>query len=235
MEIVSSGGSSKVVQGAARSAIAFAALLGGIMIGLTAVAAPAPAASAPAASAPGPMPEVQAVVNQAVAVLKDPHLSVVERRRRLRDIANAHLDFPLMARSSLGYQWDELSPAEQQEFSRLFSSFIEDAYLNKIQGYVDLTFKFSRQIMTGVNYAQIDTSVLQPGSSPISLNFHLRRENGDWKVYDIVIDDISMVENYRNQFNRVIKEHGFNALMVDLRRKDQQLTQLLGTTQGASH
>src|SRR5579875_3432928 len=124
MEIVSSGGSSKVVQSAARGAIAFAALLGGIMLCLMALAAPAPAASAP-----GPMPEVQAVVNQAVAVLKDPHLSVVERRRRLRDIANAHLDFPLMARSSLGYQWDELSPAEQQEFSRLFSSFIEDAYL----------------------------------------------------------------------------------------------------------
>jgi phospholipid transport system substrate-binding protein len=182
----------------------------------------------------GPMPEVKAVLNQAIAVLKDTQLPLTQRRQRLRELAEAHFDFATMARSSLGYHWPKISQSQQQQFVTLFSSFIEDAYLDKIQGYVNLKFEVARQRMNGPRYAEVDTKVIQSQGSPISLNFQMERKGGDWKVYDVVIDNISMVDNYRTQFNHVINERGFNVLMSDLQRKQRELASLLGNTEAAN-
>lgn len=182
----------------------------------------------------GPMPEVKAVVTQAVAVLKDTQLSLVQRRQRLRELAEAHFDFAAMARSALGYHWQKLSEDQRQQFVGLFSSFIEDAYLDKIQGYIDLKFDFVRQRMNGPQYAEVDTKIIQSQDSPIALTFQLQREGDGWKVYDVQIDNISMVDNYRTQFNRVINERGFDVLMSDLRRKQRELASLLGNPQAAN-
>jgi len=182
----------------------------------------------------GPMPEVKAVLTQAIAVLQDTQLPLAQRRQRLRELAEAHFDFATMARSSLGYHWKNLSPPQQEQFVALFSSFIEDAYLDKIQGYVNLKFEVARQRMNGPGYAEVDTKVIQTQGSPINLNFQLEKKNGDWKVYDVQIDNISMVDNYRTQFNHVINERGFNVLVSDLQRKQRELASLLGNTQAAN-
>ncbi|HLH77108.1 MAG TPA: ABC transporter substrate-binding protein [Candidatus Binataceae bacterium] len=180
------------------------------------------------------MPEVKAVLTQAIAVLQDTQLPLAQRRQRLRELAEAHFDFATMARSSLGYHWKNLSPPQQEQFVALFSSFIEDAYLDKIQGYVNLKFEVARQRMNGPGYAEVDTKVIQTQGSPINLNFQLEKKNGDWKVYDVQIDNISMVDNYRTQFNHVINERGFNVLVSDLQRKQRELASLLGNTQAAN-
>lgn len=187
-----------------------------------------------AATSPEPMAEIKVVVDQAVAILRDRQMGLPERRRKLRDLAENHFEFPQMARSAIGYHWNDLSDSQREEYTRLFSAFIEAAYLDKIQGYVDLEFQFVGQTITGSHYAEVTANVLQPDSEPINIKFELQREPGGWKIYDVLIDGISMVENYRNQFDRVIKRNGFNVLMSEMRLKEKELSELLGKPEHAS-
>jgi len=177
-----------------------------------------------------PMAETKALVDRAIAVLQNPRVSLADERRELRDIASAHLDSDDMARSTLGYHWKELSPEQRTEFVRLFTAFIEDAYLSKIQDYTGKEVHFVKETFDGPAYAQVYSVVTSQGGQPIGLNFMLKREAGDWKIYDVTVDQISITANYRSQFNRVINNQGFDALMLAMRSKEQALASMLGTT-----
>lgn len=183
---------------------------------------------APAATTTGAMSQVQNLVDQAIKILQNKSTPVAQRRRQLRDLVQQHFDFDDMARSALGYHWRTLKPAQRQEFTKLFKSFIEDAYLSKIQDYSGQKVQFISENMDGPGYSQVRSRVVQDGKAPIPLNYMLERENNAWKIYDVTVDNISIIANYRNQFNRVINNEGFDKLMVDMRNKQQQLAASLG-------
>lgn len=176
-----------------------------------------------------PMTTVKSTVNQALDILKDRQTPQEVRRRRLIEVVAGHFDFTDMARSSLGYHWSQFSPAQQQQFVQLFTAFMEDAYLNKLEGYSGQKIEFSRVTSNGPGDSEVNTRVLQPdGGQPISLSYRLKQDTGDWKVYDVTVDNISITANYRNQFNRVINSQGFDALMNEMRTKQQELIASLG-------
>jgi phospholipid transport system substrate-binding protein len=175
-----------------------------------------------------PMTMVKNTVNQVIDILRDHQTPQDDRRRKLLEVVAGHFDFTDMARSSLGYQWRNLTPDQQQRFVPLFTAFIEDAYLNKIQDYSGQKIEFLNETSNGGDW-QVRTRVLQPNSEqPIPLDYRLKRQGGDWKVYDVTVDDISITANYRNQFNRVINDQGFDALMNEMRSKQQELIASLG-------
>jgi phospholipid transport system substrate-binding protein len=175
-----------------------------------------------------PMMATKAMVNGALAVLRDPHVTLSDERDRLRAIAEAHLDFESMARSTLGYHWRDLTLDQRTRFTALFKSFIEDAYLSRIQDYSGQDVAFTRETMDGADYGEVYSQVVGNGDEPVELNFMLHRENGEWRIYDVAVDDISITANYRSQFNRVINDQGFDALMGVLTTKEQQLAAYLG-------
>ncbi len=183
-----------------------------------------------AAGPPGdPRSVVKAALDGALAILKDRNTALTARRRELHELALKHLDFADMARAALGHHWRELSQEQRKQFVPMFTAFMEDSYLDKIQDYSELQVRYLRQAYHDPGDAEVDTRVTQAGKEePISLNFYLRREEGGWKVYDVEIDSIRIVANYRNQFNRVINDQGFDALMAQLRRKQAELASLLG-------
>ncbi len=190
-----------------------------------------PAKARPATgSSNAPRAVVKAALDEALALLRDHATSLTTRRQKLHELALEHLDFGDMARSSLGYHWGELSPAQRDKFVPLFTAFMEDSYLDKIQDYSDLQVQYVRQTFNGPSDAEVDTQVVQKGDvEPISVNFFLHHEGDQWKVYDVGIESIRLVANYRNQFDRVISdEGGFDALMAKLRQKQRQLDALLG-------
>jgi phospholipid transport system substrate-binding protein len=181
-------------------------------------------------SSNAPKAVVKAALDEALAVLRDHKTPLISRRQKLHELALEHLDFGDMARSALGDHWNELSPAQRNKFVPLFTAFMEDSYLDKIQDYSDLQVQYVRQSFNGPNDAEVDTQVKQKGNAePIRVNFFLRREGDQWKVYDVAIESIRLVANYRNQFDRVISdEGGFDALMARLTQKQRQLDALLG-------
>jgi phospholipid transport system substrate-binding protein len=180
-----------------------------------------------------PTAMVKAVVDQATAVVRDTQTPTTERDKRLREIAAANFDFADMARTTLGYHWRQLTPQKQAEFVPLFTSFMENVYLSKLQEYSvqkiretanSSNVSFTGQQYDGADYAEVHSTVLlkdQP--PPIKVDYLVRRDGASWRIYDLDIDAISVMANYRQQFNRVLNNDGYPALVSLLRKKVQEL------------
>ena len=175
------------------------------------------------AFADDPMTVVKNTVNQALDVLRDKSTPLAQRQDKLRQIVAATFDFTEMAKSALGYHWKQLTPAQQQEFTQAFVAFIEDSYLSKINDYSGQQVNFLRVNQDGAQYAQVNTDIVQPKGEPIHVNYRLLKEDGTWKIYDVTVDAISIIANYRNQFNRVMNSKGYDTLIADLKAKQAAL------------
>jgi len=206
-------------------------LRGLALAAILAIGAFAATASARAAVAPqDPIAQARGLVQQAIAILENPHLTLQEERRQLRALAEPYFDFDGMARSTLGYHWRTLTPEQRQQFVTLFTAFMEDAALSKIQEYSGQRVEFTRETPIAEGYMQVQGHAdLNNGSQPIPIGFMCRQVNGQWKVYDLSVDNISVMANYRNQFNRVINDQGFDHLMAVMKQKQLELAELLGT------
>lgn len=178
---------------------------------------------------------VKTIIDQSIVVFKDRQLSAPVREQKLRSIAESHFDFQEMAKSAIGYHWKTLTPAQQTEFVPLFTTFIEDAYLSRIESYSvekinqqiqSSMIQFTKQTSTGPDYAEVfSTVVLQDRKDPVAVNYEMRHDGSEWKIYDITIDAISVIANYRNQFNRVLNSDGYDKLVSIIRQKIQGLQQ----------
>jgi phospholipid transport system substrate-binding protein len=175
-----------------------------------------------------PRGAVTDAIDDAIAILHNTRVPVEQRRRELRTLAERNLDLARMSENVLGTHWTEMTPAQQREFVPLFEAFIEAAYLGEIQEYVKLKIDVGRQTLDGADHARVDASVKQPGEDPMEITFLLERAPHGWLMYDVVVDDIGMVENYRAQFDRVIRTRGLSRLEAELRLKQAKLETMLG-------
>ena len=175
-----------------------------------------------------PMAVVQNTVNQALEVLRDKASPLPQRQEKLRQIVAQSFDFTEMSKSALGYQWKKLTPQQQQEFTTVFISFIEDSYLSKLNDYRGQQVQFIKASQDGADYAQVNTNIVREGKEPIHLDFRVMKEGGAWKIYDVTVDAISIIANYRNQFNRVMNNQGYDTLIKDLKEKQASLAARLG-------
>jgi phospholipid transport system substrate-binding protein len=178
-----------------------------------------------------PMTTVKATVGQALDVLKNRSTPQEARRRQLIETVAGRFDFADMARSTLGYHWRELTRAQRNEFVPLFTAFMEDAYLSKLDSYSGQQIEFKGETRPEPGYAEVRSTVLQPsGVEPIGVDYQLKNENGDWKVSDVTIDHISITANYRNQFDHVINDRGYDALVNAMKSKQQELSNSLASS-----
>jgi phospholipid transport system substrate-binding protein len=175
------------------------------------------------AHADDPMSVVRTTVNQALGVLRDTSTPLAQRQDKLRQIVAGTFDFTEMAKSALGYHWKQITPAQQQEFTSAFVAFIEDSYLSKINDYRGQQVTFGTVSNEGAQYAQVSTNIVQPSGEAIHVNYRLLQEGGTWKIYDVTVDAISIIANYRNQFNRVMNNKGYDTLIADLKSKQAAL------------
>jgi phospholipid transport system substrate-binding protein len=187
------------------------------------------ASPAPAWAFPTPLDTVNQVINTSLPVLRDKHTPLPQRRRQLRELLEQHFDFADMARIALGYHWRELNATQRSQFTVLFTAFIESAYLSKIQDYSGQDVAVLGENAEGEGFSRVRSQIIQPGKQPIKVDYLLRELDGDWKIYDVTVDAISIVANYRNQFNRVINDQGFDKLMANMRAKQQQLQASMGS------
>jgi len=190
----------------------------------------------PAGASGDAIASVKTIIDQSVAVFKQQDIPEDERQKKLRAIAESHFDFAEMARSAVGPHWRSFTPEQKNEFVPLFTTFIEDVYLSQIESYsvqkinqqINSTrIEFIKQTSDGPDYAEVQSSVtLQDRPNPIAVNYQMRRDGNEWKIYDITIDAISVIANYRNQFNRVLNNDGYDKLTGLMRQKIQGLQQV---------
>jgi len=166
--------------------------------------------------------QIKSTVDKAIIVLKDPRLKpsakTKERRDQLKQILYARFDFTEMARRALGANWRRRTPQEQEEFVRLFSDILERAYADIIEGYTDEKIIYFNERVDGT-YADVGSKILTSKGEEYSIYYKAHLVSNEWKVYDVVAENISLVNNYRSQFNRVIANSSYEELIRRLRDK----------------
>jgi len=177
----------------------------------------------PAQAAAGlPTEQVKATVDKALVVLKDPRLKPAaktkERRDQLKQILFARFDFSEMAKRALGANWRRRTPKEQDEFVRLFTDLLERNYADTIESYTDEKIVYVGERLDG-GYADVSSKIFTGNGGEFSINYKVHLVGGEWRVYDVVVENISMVNNYRSQFNRVIANSSYEELMRRLKEK----------------
>ena len=174
------------------------------------------------AQAGAPLDLVRTTVDRAIQILKDPKLSSPDKKQervdRLREALAAVFDYGEMAKRALGPHWRQRTRAEQEEFVKLFRDFLERVYSDKIGLYGGEKVRFGREVMDN-EFAQVESTIIQPKGEEIAVVYKLRQVNGQWKVYDAVVENISIINNYRSQFDRVISSSSYEALVKRLRGK----------------
>ena len=178
--------------------------------------------AAAATRAGEPTELVKVAGDKAIQILKDPKLQPKEKKKerieRLKEIANPLFDYEEMARRSLGPHWRRRTPQEQQEFVTLFRDYLEKVYSDQVDLYAGEKVIYGRETVED-DYAQVDTTFVNPKGEEFSVVYRLRRVGGKWKVYDAVVENISVVNNYRSQFDRVISKSSFDELKRLLKEK----------------
>jgi phospholipid transport system substrate-binding protein len=169
-----------------------------------------------------PLNTVKSATDRALLVLKDPELQPENRKKeridRLKEIINPLFDYEETAKRALGIHWRRRSAAEQQEFVKIFSAFLEKIYSDHIDQYAGERIDFGREMIDG-DYAEINGLIVSAKGEETPLIFKLRRVGEKWLVYDAVVENISIVQNYRSQFDRVIRTSSYEELVKRIRAK----------------
>jgi phospholipid transport system substrate-binding protein len=167
-----------------------------------------------------PGQQVQETIQRITAIVSSPSSVESERRDEVKRLLLPRFDWLEMAKRSLGKHWPRI-PERQNEFVSAFTEFVGDAYLGTIGGYKDEKIIFSGE-RRDQNLAEVDTKLVPNKGEPMSVNYRLHLVQGDWKIYDVVIADISLVNNYRSQFNRILARSTFDDLLRQLRERDSK-------------
>jgi phospholipid transport system substrate-binding protein len=181
-------------------------------------------AFAASAFAGAPTERVKNAADKVIDILKDPKLKgpAHEKQRRTKIMATAEtvFDYREMAKRSLAVFWRQRTPKEQDQFVKLFSDLLERSYINRIEGYTNEKVLYTGEKISG-DYATVDSKIITQRHEEIPVNYQLMLKNGQWWVYDIVIENVSLVNNYRIQFNKIIRTSSYADLLKKLQNKEE--------------
>ena len=180
---------------------------------------------ADAAKPPDPTEQFQPFVEKIVTILTDPDLQgkekCIQRREKVMKVVSECFDFHEMSKRVLGRTWRKLSKDEQENFARLFTRLLEHAYIGKIEGYSNQEVVFKDQRVKGER-AQVTTDILDK-DTVITVLYIMMLKDGMWKVYDIVVEGVSLVRNYMDQFREILRKEGYASLLKQLEDKVTEL------------
>lgn len=171
-----------------------------------------------------PTDQIKATVDKAHLVLRDPRLKPAakqaERREQLKQVLFGRFNFAEMAKRSLGPAWSRRTAQEQEEFVRLFTEVLERAYADIIESYIEEKILYVTEKIDG-GYADVGSKIVTNKGEEYTISYRAQLVGNEWKVYDVVAENISLVNNYRSQFNRVIAKTSYEELVRRLKDKNE--------------
>jgi len=172
-----------------------------------------------------PTEAMKATVDEVLRIVRDQDLKqkgkADERRQQLEKVVEARFDYTEMSRRALGAPWKQLTDQQKQEFVDLFRTLLTNSYADKIETYSGEGVEYLNERMEK-EYAEVRTKVLS-GKTEIPLDYRLINKAEDWRVYDVVVDNISLVNNYRGQFTKILRASSYSDLVDQLRKKSEKL------------
>lgn len=169
-----------------------------------------------------PTQNIKDTTEKIIAILTDPELKkpqMKEKRRRLiREAIDERFDWEEFSKRSLSIYWRQRTPEEKREFIELYGKLLERTYLDKVEGYSGEKVFYLRENVEG-DYATVDVKVLTPEKVEIPVQYRMKKKHNRWMVYDIIIEGVSLVNNYRAQFKSIIMRSSYKGLVKKLREK----------------
>ena len=169
-----------------------------------------------------PLEAVKTQVNKVMDVLRDSSLKGESgkkvKREKIRSISDNMFDYTELSKRTLGQNWSKLNAGQQTEFLGLYKKLLEDAYADKIIAYTDEKVVFGKETALSEKTAEVQTTVITK-KADIPIHYRVIQKGSDWKVYDVVIEGVSLVSNYRNQFKEILLNKTPDALIDTLRKK----------------
>jgi phospholipid transport system substrate-binding protein len=193
---------------------------------LTSVAAlPFLLAAAPALAG-APTDQLKSSVDQVIKVLEDTSLkaegSADKRRVAIREAAGKTFDFGEAAKRSLGKHWQSLSEQDRQEFTTLFADLLERGYVTRIEEYSGEKIAYTGDNVDG-DAATVKTKFTTKKGTEIPVDYRMLRKGDRWLVYDVTIEGLSLVSNYRGQFNKIIETSSYQDLVKKMKARNEEL------------
>jgi len=171
-----------------------------------------------------PIDDVKKTVDEVVRIVADKEMKKNDLKRRiaLKKTISGIFDYGEMAKRSLGKHWNQRTASEKKLFTELFATLLENSYAGKIESYNNEKIVYIKENLDG-DHAEIKSKVVTAKRDEFTLDYRMINQNGKWMVYDVVIEGVSMVSNYRSQFNRIITANGYSELVKKLENKNNEL------------
>jgi len=180
--------------------------------------------SAQVQAAVGPLEQVRETVSGIIGVMQNkefdkPALKTA-RRDKIMAYVTQRFDFEEMSRQTLGAKWRDLSPEQRKEFAHLFSELLKNTYIGRVEAYSDEEVKYDREVFDGdqQSKAMVYTKVVK-NNQEIPINYKLMARKGEWFVYDVMIEGVSLIRNYRTEFSRILNQEQYSGLVKRLQEK----------------
>jgi phospholipid transport system substrate-binding protein len=169
-----------------------------------------------------PTEQMKLTIDKMIDILGDPALKdpakAEKRRKLLRDTASERFDWREMARRSLAKHWQQRTDAEKREFVPLFTDLLEQAYMNRIENYSGNKVSYDGEKVKG-EYSLVKVRIYTSKQTDIPVVYRLRKKGSQWLIYDISIEGVSLVKNYRKQFDSVILSSSYEGLVEKIKEK----------------
>ncbi|OGP33914.1 MAG: hypothetical protein A2X88_02160 [Deltaproteobacteria bacterium GWC2_65_14] len=167
-----------------------------------------------------PTEQIRGTIDRAIGILKDPALAAKGMRAERSDLLRKEIapafDYNEMAKRSLGPNWRGRTPGERERFSALFRELLENSYFGKIESYQGEEIRYHEETIDGP-YAQVKTLVVTRNGQEVPVDYRMLADGDRYRIYDVVIEGISLVNNYRSQFNGILRKATFEEMMESLR------------------
>ena len=169
-----------------------------------------------------PLTTIEGHVNSVLKILRDPALkgeaAKKTKKEKIRTVSEKMFDFTELSKRTLGPNWKNLNTEQQKEFIVLYRDILEDAYMDRIIAYKDEKVVFHKETMLTDNTTEVQSSIItKTAETPI--NYRLILKGSEWKVYDVVIEGVSLIKNYRTQFREILANKSPEELLKVLRKK----------------
>jgi len=191
-------------------------LTAGMLAGILLIAGPGALAATPP-----PTKAVETVVEKVLALLRDQSLDPKVRRASLREAIAPSFDFESMSRSILAAAWKQATPEEQQRFLTLFQKLLENTYIAAMEDYSGQVVRYGKERLQG-NLASVETFIVRTNSVETPVVYRLRIRDDQWFAYDVAVEGVSLVNNYRSSFRSIVRKDGMAGLIEQLDRKVNQ-------------
>jgi len=167
--------------------------------------------------------DLKATIDEVIEIVTDENLKTQEkvRREKLRETIGKRFNYNQMVIRSLARDWNNRTPKERRNFEELFKRLLENSYASKIESYSDEKINYVGEVVKG-KYALVKTEIVRRDST-IDVHYKMIQDKGEWKVYDFLIEGVSMIRNYRSQFTKIIRKESFDALVQKLTAKIEEI------------